>query len=663
MVEISTRRGPFERGPGEILPAGSLSERVDAVGRLLAEAGVPFLLIVYLALKGGGYDEVIYEEVGVAVWWIVMLGALVGVLPRARVGRSAWVALALLAGFTVWTGLGISWSQSAEESTTELARLGTYLGIFALAISCQRPGSIRRSLHAVAAAITLVGGLALMQRYHPSWFPANGAAQKIPASIARLNYPLNYWNGLATLVAIGMPLLIVAAHRARTLPGQALAAAPIPALALVAYLTLSRGGVIELGVALVVLVALYPRRWALLPILATTAVGSAILIGAMSERDTLQNGLATPTAHAQANEMLAMTLVVCVATALICVAIGVAARNALGPRPARLRRPSRRVTAAALAAILVAALAAGVPGTLSNRWEDFNNPAGTSDTGGNITTARFDSASGNGRYQWWSSALDANATAPLIGIGPGTFQYWWDQHGTIPGSVRDAHSLYFQTLAETGIIGFLLIAGLIGVILVVAIRAARRATADRTYLAAAAAACVAFATSAAIDWVWQLAVLPAAFFIIAAAALAGRSDARVAAAGRRLGPRLRAAVLSVAALIAIALPLARASAVAESQSQAKARALQTALADAKRGHSIQPYAASPSLETALIYELGGDYPAAVSAAEAATRSGSTNWRNWLVLSRVQAEAGNAQGSVEAYERAKALNPRSPIFSQ
>ncbi len=75
------------------------------MGRLLAEAGVPFLLVVYLALKGGGYDEVIYEEVGVAVWWVVMLGALVGVLPRARIGRAGWLALGLLAGVRpCWTG-------------------------------------------------------------------------------------------------------------------------------------------------------------------------------------------------------------------------------------------------------------------------------------------------------------------------------------------------------------------------------------------------------------------------------------------------------------------------------------------------------------------------------------------------------------------------------
>ncbi len=59
--------------------------------------------------------------------------------------------------------------------------------------------------------------------------------------------------------------------------------------------------------------------------------------------------------------------------------------------------------------------------------------------------------------------MDANATDPLKGIGPGTFEFWWARHGTTPGFIRDAHTLYFETLAETGIVGFALLIGMLAV--------------------------------------------------------------------------------------------------------------------------------------------------------------------------------------------------------
>jgi O-Antigen ligase len=638
----------------------SLAERMEGAGRLLAEVGLPFVLIVYLGLRRGGYDTVAFGEVGVAVWWVVLLGALIGVLPRARLSPVAWAAVGLLGAFTCWTALGISWSPSAEESTADLARVGTYLGVFALALCCQRPGTLRRAVSAVAAGITVIAALALMQRFHPSWFPANEAASRIPAAKSRLNYPLNYWNGLAALAAIAVPLLVVIAEKARTLPGRALAAGAVPALALTIFFTVSRGGVVELAVGLAVLLALYPRRLALLPILATTGLGSVILIAAASQRDALQAGLLGSVARGEANEMLAMTLVACAGVGLISVAIGVAARHGLGPRLAISPRVARRTAAGALIVAIVVAIAAGGPGFLSDRWHDFKDPQGA----GTTSASRFESASGNGRYQWWGAALDANSTRPITGIGPGTFDYWWDQHGDLPGPVRDAHSLYLQTLAETGIVGLVLIVGLFGTVLFVGGRWSRRARSGRAYLAAATASCAVFAAAAAIDWVWQLAVLPAAFFLIAAAILAGRPGDEDSPAERpaRLSLRLGLAGAGVAAIVAIGLPLLGAEASNRSGDALTARNLGSALSNADNARGFQPYAATPHLQQALAYELRGNYPAAVRAAKAATRAEATNWEPWVLLSRVEAEAGNAGASLAAYKQARSLNPRSAIFN-
>ncbi len=60
-------------------------------------------------------------------------------------------------------------------------------------------------------------------------------------------------------------------------------------------------------------------------------------------------------------------------------------------------------------------------------------------------------------------------------------------------------------------------------------------------------------------------------------------------------------------------------------------------------------------------ELQHDIPGALAAARKATRDEPQNWTGWLILSRLEAEAGHARASVAAYKRAKSLNPYSPVF--
>src|SRR5918994_7611932 len=364
----------LDRGPtahrGSVrarLPAGvDLAEVAGRIGPALAGWLLPFALVLYLALKGGGYDEVIRGEVGIAVWWVVLLGALVGVLPAARIRWIGWVGLGLLIAFGFWTAIGVVWSDSAGRSAAEIGRIAMYAGVFAFALAVQGRDGLRRTVSAVATAIAVVAALALLSRLHPAWFPSNDVARLIPNVKARLNYPLNYWNGLAAFTAMGIPLVLVAAARARYIALQALAAAAVPAMALTAYYTFSRGGMLEVGVALVVLLILYPRRLALLPTLVPAAAGSAILIAAARQRGALDDGLRNAAAHSQGNEMLALVLVVCAGAALVQVAIALAARYQVGPRLRISWKVAVPAVAVAALAALAIALAAGAPGKLSD---------------------------------------------------------------------------------------------------------------------------------------------------------------------------------------------------------------------------------------------------------------------------------------------------------
>ena len=68
-----------------------------------------FASTLYLGFSGGGFDELVWGQVGLALWWLVLLGAAVGVLPALGLGRSGWVALGALGALAAWTALGIGW--------------------------------------------------------------------------------------------------------------------------------------------------------------------------------------------------------------------------------------------------------------------------------------------------------------------------------------------------------------------------------------------------------------------------------------------------------------------------------------------------------------------------------------------------------------------------
>lgn len=654
-----------------------LRARFDAAA--LAAWALPLLLILYLALNNGGYDVIERSEAGIVVWWIVLVGTAVGALPVAGGTRAGRVMLALLAAFAGWTALSLSWTESAERTAIELARVVTYLGVLALALAVQGEGRWRHLLHGVTTGLAIVAGVAVLSRLEPTWFPERVTGTFLPGIEIerRLAYPLNYSSGLGALVALSLPLLLSATSSARTLAGQALAAAALPVAALALWLTGSGLSVPVAASGLLVFFALAPDRLPKLGSLLVAGAASAVLFGTLEARGALDRGLPTPAAQREGDEMLVIVLAVCAGVALAQAGLGAAVRHGRWPRRLAIPRSGAAVALAGGAlALSIAALAAGAQGELSDRWEEFKSRGGDGPAGESRGAQILD-FSGSGRYQFWQAAADANGTDPLLGIGPGTFEFWWAREGLYAGFIRDAHSLYMETLGELGIVGLVLIGGFVSLVLLIgAARALRAPPEPRLGIAAATAGCAAFAAAAAVDWVWELAPLPVAFMLLGAIAVAGGTAARrpVEAADpdspprherlgavRRHGERAALVALSLAALVVIVIPLASASALEESRRDAEAGDLGSALGEARSAASVQPYAATPRLQEALVLERLGELDVAALAARKAARRESTNWQTWLILSRLEARRGDAEAAVNAYRRARSLNPRSALF--
>lgn len=621
-----------------------------------------FGLLAYLGIEGGGYDQLVHDQVGIAVWWVLLAGVLVGALPRLGPSKPALIALAVFAAFVSWTALSLIWTESAERTWTELALILSYLGIFSLVLFLRAPREAQRLVSAVAAAIVLITLLALLSRLHPTWFPsADQTARFLSESRERLSYPLNYWNALGALIAIGLPLVLHLSASAKTIVVRALSAAAIPAMALAIFFTLSRGSIVAAVVAIAAYLAVTHDRTPKLLTLALAGVGSAILIGLAVGREEIKHGLTNSTAQHQGNEMILFVVLVCAALALV---HGLISKLILdGRRPAwthPTRTQSQVAVGVLLAVVVVGGLAAHGPRRVSHALDEFKG-GGNAGSG----TARLNSFAGESRYDLWRSAIDENATAPLIGTGSGTFEYWWDRDAAGEEAVHDAHSLYLQTLGEVGIVGLLLLVGFLVATLGVGTVAAIRSDAEqRAQLAAALAGCVAFFLSAAVDWTWQIPVLPAAVLMLASTlVMAGQASPTGEAYSRWLPVRIVLAIGALIAIVAIAIPLASSSLVRSSESEVRSGELEAALSDARSAQNVQPDAATPRLQQALVLEIQGDLPAAAEAAKGATERESTNWRTWLVLSRVEAEQGHADAALAAYRKAKSLNPLSPLFDR
>ena len=614
-----------------------------------------FGLVLLLGLEGGGYDPLVHDQAGLAVWWVFLLAALVGAIPRLTPSRRGLIAIGFLFAFVAWTALSLIWTESIDRTSADLALVLLYLGTFAVALGLRAPAEPRRLLSAVATAIVVLSGLALLSRLHPAWFPhADQTAVFLTESRERLSYPLNYWNALGALVAIGIPLALGFTAVAKTAVMRGLAAAPLPAMMLTIFFTLSRGGIAAAAVGVLIFLIFVRDRLPKLIVLALALAGGASLIALAASREALRQGLLDSAARDQGNELLVIAVIVCVA-------VGVIAAGAttwlLSDRRPVWTRPTRRValglSAAGLVVVAIVLLAASGPGRVSDAWSEFRRGEGAGSG-----TQRLNSFAGESRYLLWESAVAENATAPLIGTGAGTFAYWWTRDARGSEAVQDTHSLYLQTLGELGIIGLVLLAGFLLTVLVGGgVATVRAGPLESQLLATALAASASFCVSAAVDWTWQIPVIPVSLLLLSAVLCGSGAARRVVP----WPPRIVAVAVGLAAIVAIALPLATTSLVRDSQREAREGNLESALADARTAQNVQPDAGEPRLQEALVLELQGNLAEAAAAARAATEREETNWRDWLVLSRIEAERGRAVASVRAYRTARSLNPLSSIF--
>jgi tetratricopeptide (TPR) repeat protein len=101
----------------------------------------------------------------------------------------------------------------------------------------------------------------------------------------------------------------------------------------------------------------------------------------------------------------------------------------------------------------------------------------------------------------------------------------------------------------------------------------------------------------------------------------------------------------------------------DSRQEATDGNLEAAAEDARSAITIEPWAAAPRLQLALVEELAGNLPAANREVSEAIDRAPDNWQLWFVRTRLDVKSGDVDGARRALERARELNPRAPFLSQ
>ncbi|MEX2106824.1 MAG: O-antigen ligase family protein [Solirubrobacterales bacterium] len=626
----------------------------------------PLVLVLGLALAGGGFVLGERHVAGLAVWLIVAGMLALGAAGRARLARPFYWASGLIGALALVSASSSLWSGSTELSVVEADRVLVYLGLFLVAfLIAQTDQTRQRFAEGIAIALIGIAVAALAARLLPHVVSVGEGLGSGP----RLRYPLGYWNanGIAFGISTALTLWMSRHSLNKTLRWLAVASLPTTLLAL--YLTYSRGGLLALLVACGCLLALSHDRLWLLGTLAIGAIGALPAVIAVQARRSLADNIDNQAAVDQGVTVLLILVAGTVLALLLFAGLRRLERRGGGltGRAVELSRNRVVLKRIALVAALVAIGAAIAVG--GRAWDQFTSPDLQFPS---RPEQHFGDLSGAGRDEFFRVAIDAFGEEPLIGHGAGTYKFSWEQLRHVPTPVLDAHSLYLEAFAELGLVGGLLVLALVLTLLWTGLGAWRAGSGEQRELyAALLAACLAFAVGAAIDWFWEIAAVGAVFFLASGALVAARCAqlvrARASSNGhgeeRRYG--LAVAGLAVAWIAALALigPLLVDREIDASKGAAADGNIASAVEHANTARSIEPWAASPYVQLGLLAQFQQDYATANERMSEAIDREDRNWVLHYLRAKIENEAGESGAARADLREAQRLNPEEECLRE
>jgi O-antigen ligase len=575
--------------------------------------------IVYLSFNAGGFFPSAPGFAAIVFALALILRTTLAARPFEGFSRTLAVPLGGLVLFGAWQLASTLWSHATALGLDAYDRTLLYVLAFTLfgSLRCtpERLRWLARALFVGLAAVCLVG---LVSRVLPHTWPTVSSFYD-----SRLNYPLTYWNAEGMLAMLALVLgFHLTADRDEHPSVRVLAAALLPGIAAALLLTFSRGA---LGVTIVGLVAycLLTRLSTLPTALLAVVPFCAIALRSAWDATLLASAKPTSAAAVVQGRHVAHVVGACMLGAGLLRAVLLLADRAIAKVPL-VRTPPRRAVRAGVGAtvaviVLALALVLGTFGFAHREYDKFIH--GTHEQHVTQTRERLSDPVNDGRLPLWKAALRIYETDKFHGTGAGTYQLYYTRYRTVRSYVVDTHSLYLQSLAELGVVGFVLILVVVFGILIGL--AARIRGPGRSLYAALFAVTLAWAIHQAVDWDWQMPAVTLGVFMLAGLALARPATGRPGRFGLPFGRTFVALgwlVIAVAPLL-IGTSYAR---------------LQQSGLDLKHGNC-----ASAKREALSSLSRSAERP-----------------QSYAIIGVCDLEEGFAQGAVPAMAQAASLEPQS-----
>lgn len=674
-----------------LAPPGAVPGRVSAArsragSRAPAALAVALLLLVlYAAFSHGGASRAAGARIQVAIAVVATLAGVAGLwygTLRFSAPPLAFAGLALLTGFAAWSGVTVLWSVAPEQTWLELNRALLYVVVLCLAIALgasdrRAPEWITKGFLAAALAVT---AYALGQKLFPGLHVSGVFNLNQTGPLPRLQQPFGYWNALGLFVALGVPsALVLTVDRSRLARERLVALVVLELLLLVVGFTYSRGALVALVIALMVIVWMSGAPLRSLMWLAAACLGllAPLVLGLVDHSLTAANVALGE--RESAGAILAVVLLASTAGSVVGARklMQIEATAQVSPNRARgiTRLLIGLVGALIVAGVLVLTSSSrGLTGTLSHAWKSFTATRATSV----YQPDRLLSVDSENRWVWWKEAAGAISDRPFTGWGAGSFPVVHLLYRRDALSVNQPHSVPLQFLAETGVVGALLALVGFGLLLAAAVRKVWRSAmgTDRLLAAGLLAGAIAYAVHALYDWDWDIpgVTLPALVMLgVLAASRRGTAGAHtLSELAQGPGPGARALALGLLTLCmcTFALSAALPRLAASKAGDAVVEAASSSPAVVQRGQA----AAELSSRLDPLSDAGLRVEATIAIRRGALRQGRdyllaavgrvpTDGQAWRELGFTEFSLGDVRDGLRALERELALDPHAHTASK
>lgn len=482
-------------------------------GRLLSVFKALLLLAImaataYGSLNNGSFGEIRWLPIAIGSFAVVVITLFIRNF-YSDVPSLGWILVAALAVLAGTKGLSMTWTLSESETVREVIRSSMYLSFFLVSLAALSSArQVGPMMDIAVLVVAAVAGYGLLQKIYPLEYPV------LSLDGVRMDSTLGYSNTTAVVIAMGVTLALARMTQSSSWVLRGLYAPLIVGFLAAIYLTISRGGIGSLAIALVVLFVVSEKRLQMFTNLLLVSLPTAWILWRMQGLDGLL-GARVPGEQRAADGLAFRDDLVIAFVAALALQLAYTffvKRYELMPLGKKVLGVGILAVGAlvALGGTILALVRYGGPARLFEALS--GNPMVTEDG-----ASRLLSLSIGFRTEYWQVAWDYWMNNFLTGSGAGTFSFVWLQNRPVNSGVQQVHNLYLEQGVETGVVAFLALLAFVFVLVGYTAWAAWTSRGDRrVLLAGLLATTLVYVVSSAIEWHWYIPPSTIFFFVLAA---------------------------------------------------------------------------------------------------------------------------------------------------